>query len=133
MIFFSDIFNIDESIIEEYGALNISLVNDLPLFIDSFLLYASEKLIYKNLHQEIIDYLLFLSEKAKNPMSPSKIDRWYRFPEVKQNWLGYSECGNTGSGLGSDFGKHMSGAMQSVFDNFDNKSSESCGGLRTGK
>ena len=60
MIFFSDIFNVDESIIEEYGALNISLVNDLPLFIDPFLLYASEKQEYQDLHQEIIDYLLFL-------------------------------------------------------------------------
>ena len=122
MIFFSDIFNVDESIIEEYGALNISLVNDLPLFIDPFLLYASEKQEYQDLHQEIIDYLLFLREKAKSPMSPEKINRWYRFPEVKQNWLGYSECGNTGSGLGSDFGKHMSRAMQSVFANLGNES-----------
>lgn len=65
MIFFSDIFNVDESIIEGYGALNISLINDLPLFIDPFLLYASEKQEYKDLHQGIIDYLLFLREKAK--------------------------------------------------------------------
>ena len=43
MVYFSDIFNIDESILEEYGAMNISLLNDIPLFIDPFLLYASEK------------------------------------------------------------------------------------------
>lgn len=122
MIFFSDIFNIDESILEEYGALNISLVNDLPLFIDPFLLYASDKQEYKDLHQEIVNYLIFLREKAKSPISSAEIARWYRFPEVKQNWLGYSECGNSGSGLGSDFGKHMSGAMQSVFANLGNES-----------
>ncbi len=43
MVYFSDIFNVDESILEEYGAMNISLINDLPLFIDPFLLYASIK------------------------------------------------------------------------------------------
>ena len=43
MVYFSDIFEIDEQILEEYGAFNISLVNDLPLFIDPFLLYASKK------------------------------------------------------------------------------------------
>ena len=38
MVYFSDIFNLDESILEEYGAMNISLLNDIPLFIDPFLL-----------------------------------------------------------------------------------------------
>ena len=33
-VYFSDFFEIDEDIIEEYGAINISLINDLPLFID---------------------------------------------------------------------------------------------------
>ncbi len=37
-IYFSDFFEVDEKIIEDYGALNISLINDLPLFIDPFLL-----------------------------------------------------------------------------------------------
>ena len=30
-VYFSDFFEIDEDIIEEYGAINISLINDLPL------------------------------------------------------------------------------------------------------
>lgn len=41
-VYFSDFFEIDEDIIEEYGAINISLINDLPLFIDPFLLFNSE-------------------------------------------------------------------------------------------
>ena len=41
-VYFSDFFDIDDSIIEEYGAVNISLINDLPLFIDPFLLFNSE-------------------------------------------------------------------------------------------
>ena len=43
-IYFSDFFNVDEDIIESYGAVNISLINDMPLFVDPFLLFNSEKL-----------------------------------------------------------------------------------------
>ena len=45
-IFFSDYFCVNESIIEKYGAVNISLINDLPLFIDPFLLFNSKKIVY---------------------------------------------------------------------------------------
>ena len=38
-IYFSDFFNVDEDIIESYGAVNISLINDMPLFVDPFLLF----------------------------------------------------------------------------------------------
>ena len=41
-IYFSDFFNVDEDIIESYGAVNISLINDMPLFVDPFLLFNSE-------------------------------------------------------------------------------------------
>lgn len=63
MVYFSEIFGIEESVLEEYGALNISLLNDLPLFVDPFLLYASEKPEYRDLHDGIIKYLTFLREK----------------------------------------------------------------------
>ena len=43
-IYFSDFFDVDEDIIESYGAVNISLINDMPLFVDPFLLFNSEKL-----------------------------------------------------------------------------------------
>lgn len=117
MVYFSDIFNIEESILEEYGAMNISLLNDIPLFIDPFLLYASEKAEYNKLHESIIDYLCFLKEKASGNISKEKIKRWYTFPEVKQNWLGYSENGNGGLGLGNNFGHSMSKAISWVFPN----------------
>ena len=42
-IYFSDFFDVDEDIIESYGAVNISLINDMPLFVDPFLLFNSEK------------------------------------------------------------------------------------------
>ena len=37
-VYFSDHFGVDPDTIEAYGAFNISLVADLPLFIDPFLL-----------------------------------------------------------------------------------------------
>ena len=122
MIFFSDIFGVSEDTLEEYGAFNISLINDLPLFIDPFLLYASEKPEYKALHKGIIKYLTFLRDKAvEGHISTAKIARWYKFSEVKENWLGYSETGNSGSGLGRDFGQNMLAAMMSVFRSLGNE------------
>lgn len=43
-VYFSDFFNVNPDDIEKYGAFNISLINDFPLFIDPFLLFNSNKL-----------------------------------------------------------------------------------------
>ena len=117
MVYFSDIFNVEDSVIEEYGAMNISLLNDIPLFIDPFLLYASNKEEYKQLHENILKYLVFLEEKATGLLTYEKIRRWYTFPEVKQNWLGYSKSGNSGAGLGNKFAQSMSQSIKQVFSN----------------
>lgn len=53
-IYFSDFFGVSPDTIKEYGAFNISMINDLPLFIDPFLIFCSEKMEYKELHQGII-------------------------------------------------------------------------------
>ena len=45
-IYFSDFFNILPNDLEKYGAFNVSLINDLPLFIDPFLLFGRKKLEY---------------------------------------------------------------------------------------
>ena len=37
-IYFSDYFNIEKDIVFDYGAFNISLINDLPVFIDPLLI-----------------------------------------------------------------------------------------------
>lgn len=102
--FFSDFFEVSEDIIEEYGTFNISLVSDLPLFIDPFLLFNSKKEEYIKLHEQIIEYLIFLRKKSiSQQLTKGLIDDWYRFPEVKQNWFGYSKTSNKGSGLGAKF------------------------------
>jgi hypothetical protein len=72
--------------VEKYGAFNVSLLADLPLFIDPFLLFNSKKKSYRQLHDKIIAYLMFLRDKSVDEaLSSGLIDVWYRFPEVKQN------------------------------------------------
>ena len=63
-IYFSDFFSVDSDAIEDYGAFDISLVNDLPLFIDPFLLFNSDDSAYQALHDEIIRYMRFLKKVA---------------------------------------------------------------------
>ena len=116
MRYFTDLFNVDENELEEYGAFNVSLINDLPLFIDPFLLFASEKTEYQQLHHDILKYLSFLKSKAQEGLlNEAKIRRWYTFPEVKQVWFGYSQTGNGGAGLGKKFAESMSTAIVNVF------------------
>ena len=116
-IYFSDFFDVSPESVDNYGAFNISLINDLPLFIDPFLLFGSKKTEYKALHNKILEYLTFLKYKSEKGITElSQVKSWYIFSEVKQNWFGYSKVGNKGSGLGEKFGKSMSSSMHIVFD-----------------
>lgn len=117
--FISDYFGIDESVFDEYGAINISVVNDLPLFIDPFLLFHSEKPEYVALHEHIIEYLVFLRDRAaEGRVDDGQLRNWYCFPEVKQNWLGFSETGNDGAGLGLDFARNLHANLHVIFSDF---------------
>lgn len=42
-VFFSEYYGIDSSVVEHYGAVDISFVCDIPLFIDPMLIFNSEK------------------------------------------------------------------------------------------
>ena len=117
--FFSDAFEIDATVIEDYGAFDISLIADLPLFIDPFLLFHSEKLEYQQLHNSLIDYLVFLRDAAKQRrVSEALLRAWYCFPEVKQTWLGFSLEGNEGHGLGIDFARSLHENLHEIFGDF---------------
>ncbi len=121
--FFSDTFGIEPEILETYGAFDISVVNDLPLFIDPFLLFHSEKEEYQSLHRQIIDYLVFLRDRAAaGSVSDGQMRNWYCFPEVKQNWLGFSLVGNGGSGLGINFARELHRNLGAVFSDFGGES-----------
>ncbi|MGO8976285.1 MAG: hypothetical protein ACLQNV_22530 [Steroidobacteraceae bacterium] len=117
--FFSDKFGVDPSLLEAYGALDVSLVTDLPLFIDPFLLFNSKKPEYRALHDGLIEYLVFLRDKAQAGVAGEPMLRaWYCFPEVKQTWLGYSVKGNQGSGLGIDFARALHENLYRLFPTF---------------
>lgn len=117
---FSNYFDVDEADLASYGAVNISLINDLPLFIDPFLLFGSDKEEYKAIHHDIICYLLFLKNEAQRIKTPhgGMLQSWYVFPEIKQTWLGFSESGNKGRGLGTDFARGLHEGLQTIFRDF---------------
>ncbi len=118
-LYFSQYFQVDPGLVEEYGAFDISIVSDLPLFVDPFLLFNSTKPIYRQLHQKIIEYMLFLRDRAaEGGLDPDLIDAWYRFGEVRQNWLGFTQFGNGGAGLGGEFARSLHGALADIFRDF---------------
>jgi hypothetical protein len=121
-IYFSDVFGVTPRVLERYGAFDISLVNDLPLFIDPFLLFNSRRPKYRHLHDEIIKYLSFLRDKStEGDVQDGLLRARYTFKETQQNWLGFSKSGNRGSGLGMDFARALNRNLNSVFSSFGNE------------
>jgi len=106
-MFFSEKFNVSSKTIEEYGAVDISLVCDMPLFVDPMLIFNSDKEEYKKLHEDIIKYFHFLYKKASNGISKKEIAAWFEFNEVPNNWLGYSMVGNKGLALGKTYAEFL--------------------------
>ena len=118
-IYFSDFFGVSPATMKAYGAFNISLINDLPMFIDPFLLFNSNKAEYKQLHKEMIDYLMFLRDRSNgSTLDPGAMKALYLFREVRQNWLGYSVNGNDGRGLGKKFAHALHQNFNSTFKDF---------------
>jgi len=118
-IYFSDYFGIDPHILDNYGAFNVSLITDLPLFVDPFRLFNSRKRLYKRLHDNIISYLMFLRNKsASGNVDIGLLRGLYTFREVNQNWFGFSEEGNKGRGLGLDFARSLNRNLYVIFTDF---------------
>lgn len=118
-LYFSDVFEVSGEALEDYGAFNISMVTDLPLFVDPFLLFNSKDREYIQLHDDMIAYLRFLKTKSEGELiSKGLLKSWYYFSEVKQNWFGFCKTGNTGRGLGPKFAGALNLNMVQVFNNF---------------
>ncbi len=118
-VYFTDYFNVSKEDLEAYGAFNISLINDLPVFIDPFLFFNSGKPEYQALHNQVIDYIRFLRKMSEaGTISEGLIRHWFLFPEVKQNWLGFSKIGNGGSGLGPKFASALNENLNTIFTDF---------------
>lgn len=116
-LIFSEYFEIEDQKLDDYGALNICITSDLPLFIDPFLLFASDKPKYKELHNKIVSHLILLKEIAINEGNNANINL-FKFPEIKQNWLGLCKYGNNGKGLGPKFAKDIIAAFNGFYSNF---------------
>jgi hypothetical protein len=118
-LYFSQYFNVPREVLDEYGAFDISVASDLPLFIDPFLLFHSDEPEYQALHESILTYLRFLRDKAApGSLDPALISSWYRFKEVKQNWLGFTVLGNGGRGLGRDFAVALHASLGTILNDF---------------
>jgi len=82
-------------------------------------LFNSENEEFQKLHRQIIDYLVFLRDESTTRMiTDGLLLNWYCFKEVKQNWLGFSQSGNTGSGLGLDFAIALDKNLGKLFNDF---------------
>jgi hypothetical protein len=118
-VYFSDVFGVHPDVLAEFGAFDVSLVSDLPLFIDPFLLFTSDRPEYRALHDEIIRYVVFLRERAASgTIARGLLEGWFTFREVKETWLGYSKDGNKGRGLGIDFARALHANLGRVFASF---------------
>jgi hypothetical protein len=118
-VYFSEFYEVAEKKLEDYGAFNITVVTDLPLFIDPFLLFHSSKPEYKKLHEEIIKYLCFLRDNhTKVDHNRGLLQAWFYFKEVKQTWLGFSKGGNSGRGLSKEFANSLIFGFRELLKDF---------------
>ena len=115
-LLFNEYFEIDQNVLDRYGALNICLEADLPLFVDPFLLFSSANPEYRELHDKIVGHLIFLRTLAVD--NPAIGLTLFQFPEVRQNWLGLCKWGNNGKGLGPKFARNVIGAFNGFYRNF---------------
>lgn len=121
-VYFSDFFGVDPATLVEYGAFNVSLVADMPLFVDPFLLFNSDNPEYQDLHKQVIRYLQFLLDRSRSGIVDSDmLAAYFVFKEVRENWLGFSRFGNRGSGLGMNFASRLNENLASVFSDFGNE------------
>lgn len=116
-VYFSDRFNVAPQVLEDWGTFDISVVSGLPVFVDPFLLFNSEKEEYKALHEQIVGYLRFLRDHAYEELDQGRIKSWYSFSEVRQNWLGFTVASNRDHGLGKKFAVALHGALSDLLRN----------------
>jgi len=118
---FSQFYGLEPGVLRDYGAFDISVVSDLPLFVDPFLLFNSEKSEYQALHASMLRYLVCLRDTATADLDPALIAILYQFKEVKQNWLGFTVLGNGGSGLGPKFAAALHASLGTILKGFGNE------------
>lgn len=122
-MYFSEAFRISSEILADENVFDISLVSDLPLFIDPFLIFDSRKPDYQKLHGDIIRYVSFLRDKVvAGRFTESQKRDWFHFPEIPNNWLGYSVGSNSGRGLRDEFARDAADGLRGPLHDFGTES-----------
>ena len=111
---FSDYFNIDKQLLDDYGAVNVSLFADTPLFIDPLLIYGNEDSQIRSLYPRISNYLRFLDKVSISNPTEQEIKYYFQSKEIKENWLGLCTSGNQGSALGKDFAHELFESIKTI-------------------
>ena len=111
---FSDYFNVDKKVVDDYGAVNISLLADTPLFIDPLLIYSNDDPQIRSLYPRLSNYLRFLDKIAINNPTEQEIKYYFEAKEIKENWLGLCTSGNQGSALGKDFAHELFSSIKTI-------------------
>jgi len=122
-IYFSDFFGVRKIDAEQVRCLrHLSSCRPAAVrrFVDPFLLFNRKKPKYRALHDRMIDYLRFLKEKSATDqtLDSGLLTAWYMFPEVGENWLGFSATGNKGLGLGRTFAEALHTNLGRIFGSF---------------
>lgn len=118
-MYFTQKFEVSPASLNEYGAININLTADRPLFIDPLLIFHRSK--YEKWYNSIVQYLEFLFQLSSRNVDKRErtriIKTYFMFREICQNWLGYSLNGNKGRGQNEHFGAELFNNISYVFTN----------------
>lgn len=117
--FFSDYFWIKSNVSQNDDFFDIILDVDLPVFVDPFLIFCSDKKEYKDLYLEIIKYLKFLSEKSIYDINKWEFNEYYLFHEVNETHIWYSFEWNTWRWLWKWFWDILLNNLRKIFINSD--------------
>ncbi len=66
----------------------------------------------------MLKYLVYLRDRSDGTLDVGTMRSLYCFKEVKQNWLGYTQLGNGGSGLGEKFARALHAALRGILKDF---------------
>ena len=112
---FSEFFEIDRTDKDDW--FDPILTIDTKLFIDPFLIYASESGLFKGSHEEIINFFNDAFSYIAKSEGNSRSTPWIKgknlliFPEVEEICLGYVSEGTGGAGSGGGFSKVIAEAL----------------------
>jgi hypothetical protein len=114
-MYFSDAFKIEKPSEEDW--FNLWLANDTKIYVDPMLVYQCEHKDFLETSKKIGEFFKEAFKRvvvAKNTRSPQMRDKaleMLRFKEPSELYLGYTNYGSRGSGIGKDFARQIYDAM----------------------